>query len=58
MAKKQITVKDNLSEQNKARKDLNLPLLQPKERKCLSCDAIFISASYRRCLKCRTDHPS
>jgi hypothetical protein len=58
MAKKQITVKDNLAEQNKARKDLNLPLLQPKERKCLSCDAIFISATYRRCLKCRTEHPS
>lgn len=58
MSKKSITIKDNLAEQNKARKDLNLPPLIPKERKCLSCNTIFVSATYRRCTKCRMECPS
>ena len=46
-----------LAEQNAARKEAGLPLLKAVERKCLQCDTIFVSASYRRCLSCRKNCP-
>lgn len=49
---------DSVDKQNQARVELNLPLLKVVERKCLQCDSLFISASYRRCAQCRKDNPN
>jgi uncharacterized paraquat-inducible protein A len=46
-----------VDKQNQARAELGLPLLVIKERKCLSCDKTFLSASNRRCARCRKDTP-
>ena len=42
-----------LEEQNIARKEAGLPLLKAVDRKCLQCDIVFVSATYRRCHNCR-----
>lgn len=46
-----------VDKQNQARAELGLSLLVIKERKCLSCDKTFLSASHRRCARCRKDMP-
>ena len=44
-----------INEINRFRKSIGLPVIEPKERKCLICDHDFLSTdpSHRVCDKCR-----
>ncbi len=47
---------NNLTEVNKTRRNHGLPEVRPKERKCLRCEAEFLSENpgHRMCSQCRT----
>lgn len=47
-----------LEEQNQARFKLGLPIIQVKQRQCLTCRRVFVSIGNRCCKACGTQKGS
>jgi hypothetical protein len=48
-----MLTKEEINEMEKARKDVGLPPLNAKVRKCMVCGGKFLSIEHRTCQRCK-----